>query len=194
MSVSGISGSSFFAEIGSSNVQNKFQQIQQGFQQLGQDLQSGNLSQAQSDFSALEQLLPSQLQTSATSTQGGAQASNPLSQTLTQLGQDLSSGNLTAAQSDFATLQQDIQQQQGTNSIHPHHLHHGGAHGGGQQNQQNSIATLFGTLGQDLQSGNLTAAQQTYSTLQQDFQQFAGSGSSGIGSSTAGSTSLNVSA
>jgi hypothetical protein len=200
MSVSGISGSSFFAGYGSSSVQNKFQQIQQGFQQLGQDLQSGNLTQAQSDFSSLEQLLPSQLQSATTGAQSGSQTSNPLLQAVSQLGQDLQSGNLSAAQSDFATLQQDLQQQQqGTNAVHGHHHHHGGggAQGAGQQNEQNAIATLFGTLGQDLQSGNLTAAQQTYSTLQQDFQQFAGGASSGAGassSSTSGTTSLNVSA
>jgi hypothetical protein len=54
MSVTGISGSNLFAAYNSSG-QNKLQQIQQGFQQLGQDLQSGNLSQAQSEFSALKQ-------------------------------------------------------------------------------------------------------------------------------------------
>jgi outer membrane protein assembly factor BamD (BamD/ComL family) len=196
MSVAGILGSSLFAGLGSSGAQNKFQQIQQGFQQLGQDLQSGNLPQAQSEFATLEQLLPSQLQTSATSTQSGTQTGNPVAQALSQLGQDLSSGNLSAAQSDFSTLQQDLQQQQSTNSIHPHHHHGGGgSQTSGQQSQQNSIATLFGTLGQDLQSGNLTAAQQTYSTLQQDFLQFAGgSGSSGSGGSTSTGSSLNVSA
>lgn len=194
MSVLGILGSSFLAGGISGGTQNKFQQIQQGFQQLGQDLQTGNLSQAQNDFSTLEQLLPSQLQTSATSTQAGAQASSPLSQTLKQLGQDLSSGNLSAAQSDFATLQQDIQQQ-GTNTAHLHRHHHGGGAPSGGQNQQNSISSLFATLGQDLQTGNLTAAQQTYSTLQQDFQEFAGaSGSTGSGAATSGTTSLNVSA
>ena len=36
----------------------KPQQIQQGFQVLGQDLQSGNLSQAQTDFASLQQLIP----------------------------------------------------------------------------------------------------------------------------------------
>jgi hypothetical protein len=196
MSIAGILGSSIFAGFGSSGAQNKFQHIQQGFQQLGQDLQSGNLAQAQSEFSTLEQLLPSQLQTSATNAQSGARTTNPVSQALSRLGKDLSSGNLTAAQSDFTTLQQDLQQQQGANSVHPHHHHHGGGGGAsGQQGTQNTLATLFGTLGQDLQAGNLTAAQQTYSTLQQDFLQFAGgSGSFSTGSSTSGTTSLNVSA
>jgi hypothetical protein len=68
MSVSGILGSSFFAGLNSTAVQNKFQQIQKGFQQLGQDLQSGNLSQAQNDFSSLKQLPPSQEQNAATVT------------------------------------------------------------------------------------------------------------------------------
>jgi outer membrane protein assembly factor BamD (BamD/ComL family) len=177
-----------------SSGQNKFQQIQQGFQQLGQDLRAGNLSQAQSEFSALQQLLPSQLQTTANTTQSGAQTSNPVAQAISQLGQDLNSGNLTAAQSDFTTLQQDIQQQQATGGGgHHHHFHAGNSQSSG---QQNGIASLFASLGQALQSGNLTAAQQTYSTLQQDFQQFSGgaTGSPGASTSTSGTTSLNVSA
>jgi outer membrane protein assembly factor BamD (BamD/ComL family) len=195
MSVSGISGSSLFAGYNSTSVQNKFQHIQQGFQQLGQDLQSGNLSQAQTDFSALQQLLPNQSQGATSSTQSELQASNPVSQAISQLGQDLKAGNLSAAQSDFTTLQQDLQQQ-GAVSGHRHHHHH--AEGSQASGQQSGPATLFGDLGQELQSGNLSAAQQTYSALQQDFLQFTGasvsSAPAGSGTSTSGSTSLNVSA
>jgi uncharacterized protein YukE len=57
MSVSAISGSSFF-DYSTQNVQNKMQQFQQEFQQLGQDLRSGNLSAAQADFATLQQLGP----------------------------------------------------------------------------------------------------------------------------------------
>lgn len=194
MGVLGILGSSFLAGGISRGTQNKFQQIQQGFQQLGQDLQSGNLSQAQNDFSTLERLLPSQLQTSATNVHAGALASSSLAQSLKHLGQDLSSGNLSAAQSDFATLQQDIQQK-GTSAAHLHDRRHGVGFSFGGLNQQNSISSLFETLGQDLQTRNLAAAQQTYSTLQQDFQEFSGaSTSTGSGGATSGTTGLNVAA
>ena len=189
MSVSGILGSLFGA--GSSTpVQNKFQQIKQDFQQLGQDLQSGNLSQAQSDFSSLQQLLPSQPQTTATATQAASQSSNPISQAISQLAQDLKSGNLTAAQSDFSTLQKDVQQQEGAGSRHHHRVHEDNS-----SNQQSAISSLFASLGQSLQSGNITAAQQTYSTLQQDFLQFSsGATSSGANvSSTSANSGLNVS-
>jgi hypothetical protein len=193
MSVIGILGSNLFAG-SSSPAQNKFQQIQQGFQQLGQDLQSGNLSQAQSEFSTFEQLLPNQLQTTTSTSQSGSQSTSPVAQAISQLGQDLNSGNLTAAQSDFTTLQQDLQQQQSSGAVHAHHHHFGG--GSQASSQQNGTASLFASLGQALQAGNLTAAQQTYSTLQQDFQQFSGgaTGSSGASTSTSGTTSLNVSA
>ena len=46
MSVSGIASSSLFAPVSPQTLQSKAQQIQQEFQQLGQDLQSGNLFQA----------------------------------------------------------------------------------------------------------------------------------------------------
>ena len=188
MSVSGILGG-LFGAASSMPAPNRFQQIKQDFQQLGQDLQSGNLSQAQSDFSALQQLLPSQQQAAATTTQAASPSANPISQAISQLSQDLKSGNLTAAQSDFSTLQQDIQQQEGTGAGHHHH------HAEGSSNQQSAISSLFTSLGQSLQSGNIAAAQQTYSTLQQEFLQFSSGATSASvnGSSTSGSAPLNVS-
>ncbi len=38
------------------------------------------------------------------------------------------------------------------------------------------MSQLLSQLGQDLQSGNLTSAQQAYSTLAQDFQHVSGGG------------------
>ncbi|HKV62564.1 MAG TPA: hypothetical protein VJO16_11660 [Candidatus Acidoferrum sp.] len=115
-------------------------------------------------------------------------------QDVPQLGKDVTAGNLTAAQSDFAKLRQDLQQaSQGATSPHHHHHHGWGVHIAG---QTNDMTTLFGELGQELQAGNFTAAHQTYSTLQQDFLQFASAptvASSSSGSSTGNST-LNVSA
>ena len=188
MSVSGILGS-LFGAASSTPAPNRFQQIKQDFKQLGQDLQSGNLSQAQSDFSALQQLLPSQQQGASTTTQAASQSANPISQAISELAQDLKSGNLTAAQSDFSTLQQDVQQQEGTGAGHHHHRAESAS------NQQSAISSLFASLGQSLQSGNITAAQQTYSSLQQDFLQFSGAATStGVNSSsTSGSSPLNVS-
>ena|SRR5271165_6407184 len=160
MSVLGIAGSSLFDFI-QQTTQSRAKQFQQEFQQLGQDLQSGNLSAAQTDFAALQQSAP---QSSATSS---AQSTSPLAQAFNQLSQDLQAGNTTAAQQDFATVQQDLQ----TQSAQPHHHHH---HGGGGGGESSAISQLLTQLGQSLQSGNLSAAQQAYSTLQQDFQQQAG--------------------
>jgi hypothetical protein len=197
MSVSAISGNNLFGGYAASVIQNKFQKIQQDFQQLGQDLQAGNLSQAQNDFSTLEQCLSTQQQNGTANTPVGAKDASPVSQAISQLGQDLKAGNLSAAQSDFTRLQNDFQQPGGISSHRFHHRHHGGPIEEGQQSgSQNGPATLFGELGQELQSGNVTAAQQTYSALQQDFLQFASTGSSASSSataSTAGATSLNVS-
>ncbi len=164
MSVSGISSSSFFAGLNSTSVQSKFKQVQQDFQQLGQDLQSGYLTKAQSDFSALQKLLPSQ-QSVTVPAQTGSQASNPISQAISQLAQDLQSGNLSAAQSDFATLQKDVQQR-AVAGHHHHHLHAGDSQASA---QQTGPATLFGDLGREPQSGNLTAAQQTYNAFAAGF-------------------------
>jgi len=185
MSVAGIFSTGFL-NFASQGVQNKVQQFQQDFQQLGQDLQSGNLSAAQSDFATLQQLGPQ-----GSSSSSSAQSNNPIGQAFNQLAQDLQAGNLSAAQSDFSTLQQDLQNQ-ATQAPHYHHHHH---HGGG-GNGSNPIEQQFAQLGQDLQSGNLSAAQQAYSSLQQEFQQLGtgGSGSSsGSTNSSSGSNSVSVS-
>lgn len=177
MSVSGIFSSSF-SDYSAQSVQNTRQQVQQEFQQLGQDLQSGNLSAAQSDFATLQQLVP---QNNSSSTQ----SNNPIAQAFQQLAQDLQSGNLSGAQQDFATIEQDFQNQaaqaasQSSSRVAEGHHHH---HGGGGENQ---ISQLFDQLGQALQSGNLSAAQQAFSTLQQDFQQF--NQANGVSSSQAAS-------
>jgi outer membrane protein assembly factor BamD (BamD/ComL family) len=163
MSVSGISSSSLFDTAG---VQSIFQQFQQTFQQLGQDLQSGNLSAAQSDFAALQNL-------GAQNSTTASQSNSPIAQAFSQLAKDLQSGNLSAAQQDFATIQQDFQNQsaQGqSQSVHGHHHHHGSGSG------SSEISQLLGELGTALQSGDLSTAQQAYSSLVQQFQQSSPSG------------------
>lgn len=157
MSIAGISSRLF--EYGSHSIQNNFQQFQKGLQQLGQDLQSGNMTAAQQDFTTLQQLGP---QASSTS---GIQTNNPVAQDFSQLSQDLQAGNISAAQQDFSKVQQDFQSQ-ASQGHHHHHHHHGG------ENGSNEISQLMSQLGQDLQSGNLSNAQQAYATLQQDLQQF----------------------
>jgi ribosomal protein S20 len=195
MGVFGIA-SSILGQIASATNQNpNKQQIKQGFRLLGQDLQSGNLSQAQSDFSSLQQLLPTGQQSSLLSPTSGAQSASPLATAVSQLAQDLKSGNTAATQSDLATVQQDVQQlgqQQGAGHAHHHHLH--GGESSQSSSEQNALSTLFGQLGQQLQAGNLSAAQQAYSTMQQDFQQFALNNSSSGAPSAASGASLSVSA
>jgi len=156
MSVSGISSNNF-VDYNTQSIQASMQQFRQEFQQLGQDLQSGNLSAAQTDFAALQQAGPQSISTSST------QSNTPIAQAFNQLSQDLKSGNLSAAQQDYQTIQQDFQ----SHASRAHHHHHSGGGNGGSE-----ITQLLQQLGQDLQSGSLSAAQQAYSTLVQDFPQF----------------------
>ena len=165
MSISGISSNSSLS-VSLQNAQAKTQQVKNEFQQLGKDIQAGNISQAQSDFSTLSQNLP-----------GSMQHNISLSQTFSALGSALQSGNVSTAQQDCATLQQAIQQGRG------HQLHHG-HHTGGNSLQSSSSSTgstlsqLFTSIGSDLQSGNLSAAQTAYSTISQDLLDSVGVGSS----------------
>ncbi len=177
MSVSGISSTSLF-DYNTQSIQNNMQKIRQEFQQLGQDLQSGNLSAAQSDFATLQQIQP---QTNATSS---AQSSNPITQEFSQLAKDLQAGNVSAAQQDYSTIQQDMQ----SHAAQVHHHHHGGGAGGG----ESDISQLLNQLGQALQSGNLSNAQAAYSTLMQDAQQFGLTSGQTSSQSSASSVSMTA--
>jgi len=193
MSISGVSSSDVFQASVAQGAQTKFQQIQSQFQKVGQDLQSGNLTQAQADFATLSQELPSSQQTGAATTTG---PTNTLAKAFQALGQDLRAGNLAASQTDFATIQQDAQQQQSSGQAQGHHHHHGG----GSSQASNTLEQAFTSLGIALQSGNLSSAQQAYATFQSDVQQAfpsfsaASSGTGTASSTAAGSGSVNVTA
>lgn len=179
MSVSGISSSSLYD---TQSVQNNAQQFQQDFQQLGQDLGSGNLSAAQSDFATLQNL---QTQNSTAT----SQSSSPISQAFSQLAKDLQSGNLSGAQQDFSTIQQDFKNQATqaqTGASQGHHHHHGS--GGG----SSEISQLFDQLGTALQSGDLGTAQQAYSSLTQQLQTQSGGQSDSATQSGASSVSITA--
>ena len=134
-------------------VRSKIQQFRQEFQQLGQDLQSGNLTAAQVDFAILQQTGPQANSTSST------QGNHPIAQDFNQLSKDLQAGNISAAQQDYTKIQQDFQNQAG--QMHAHHRHHGGG--------ASKIKQLLEQVGQALLSGNLSAAQQAYNVMQQTF-------------------------
>lgn len=176
MSVAGITSTIF--DSSNQTVQNNMQQFKQEFQQLGEDLQSGNLSAAQSDFVTLQQLGPKGLSDPT------IQSSNPLSQAFSKLSQDLSSGNVSGAQQDYGKIQQAFQNQAARTK--GHHGHHHGSNGG-----ENEISQLMDQLGQSLQSGDLSSAQTAYNSLFQDLQQ-VGHGSASASPSAANSLSLNA--
>src|SRR5271163_4566665 len=190
MSISGIANTALSSLLtatqSAQSGQGKFQQIQSEFQQLGQDLQAGNLTQAQQDYATLSQNFPN-TQTGSTTGSGTtaatANGANPIAQAFTALAQDLQNGNLSGAQQDYATIQQDFQQQQqGAGQVHHHH-HHGGG-GGGQQGSQ--VSSALNSLATALQAGNLSSAQTAFAALQQDLEQLTAGSVTG---STSGSSS-----
>ncbi len=100
------------------------------FQSLGQALQSGKLTAAQSAFAALQ----------ASQNQGNTQspgANNPAATDLNSLATALNSGNLSAAQAAYTQLQKAMQVEGGSG----HHHHHGG--GGAGDAAQSLIAQLM---------------------------------------------------
>jgi chromosome segregation ATPase len=86
--------------------------IQQAYSQLEQDLQAGNLTGAQQDYSSLQQSLQAMGGLKAGHHHhhhGNSEQAQAVQQDFGSLGQALSSGNLSNAQSAFASLQQDLQ-------------------------------------------------------------------------------------
>ena len=127
--------------------------------------------------------------------QSALAATNPPSkfkqfqQEFQHLGNDLKSGNLGQAQSDLERLEHNspfLRAGTAASTSSPA--------GAGVRASNNPIARAFTQLEQDLKAGTLTASQQdfstiqqdfqnvqrAYSTLQQNFQQFANSSVSGI--------------
>ena len=131
-----------------------------------------------------------------------------------QLGQDLSGGNLTQAQTDFVTLSQAASSQFGSNSPIAKALNSIGqalqsgdlssaqqafsslpvglvpanavsSHSGGHHGHARLQQSLE-QLGQALKSGNLTAAQQVFATLQQTWQSAFSSGATTTASTSGG--------
>jgi outer membrane protein assembly factor BamD (BamD/ComL family) len=181
MSISAISANSY----SDYSAQSTFQKLKQEFQQLGSDLQAGNLAAAESDYTTLQQDMPQQISSST------SQSTDPIAQAFSQLSQDLQAGNLTAAQQDYATIQKDFQAKatQGSEGAESHHHHHGGGSSNGGSSE---ISQLMTQLGQELKSGSLSSAQQTYTSLEKDFQQFSQNGWQ-QGQTSSGSTSNAVS-
>jgi len=89
-------------------------------------------------------------------------AERVVQQNFAQIGQDLTSGNLSAARQDYAVLQQSLQSPAGravSRFLHLRHLRSVGP-------DENTLpGQILSQLGQGLASGNISAAQQAYSRL-----------------------------
>jgi len=162
MSISPLSAN-LLSDLSQQRRQNPLQQIQQDFNQLASALQSGDLTDAQSAYSNIQQLLGGNQTSSNSNT--GSNSSNPIQNDFAALGQALSSGNLSQAQSAFSQLQSDGQTaQQSTASqaqslaqalraaVEGHHHHHG-HHGGGEGSTSQSSTPITSTTGSSTTAG-----------------------------------------
>jgi len=140
-------------------------QQQSNWSALANALQSGDLAGAQKAFAALQTNHHHHHHSGGSQGTGSdSDGNSTINSDFNTLAQSLQSGNLTGAQQAFAALQQDIQ------SI--------GHTQGGQQTSQSSQQTSqtsqqnndFNTLAKALQSGDLTGAQQAFTSLMQDAQ------------------------
>ena len=139
-------------------------QRQTEFQQLGQDLQSGNIAAAQQDFVNLTKSFSTSAQTPTTSS-----TPTSMAQEFQKLDQDLQSGNLSAAQTDYTQIQRDMQQ---THAAHGHH--HGAKTSDASEANNSGASNLLNLL-----TNTATAAASAY-------------GSAGLTSLSAGTSLLSA--
>jgi soluble cytochrome b562 len=87
---------------------------------LEKALKSGDLTAAQSAFATLQQMQPnSQAQSASSGNTPGKDGQNPLASDMQAVAKALQSGDMKAAQTAFAKLQQDMK-----SVHHGHHRHH----------------------------------------------------------------------
>lgn len=122
---------------------------------------------------------------SAAASNSGSSA--PAQTEFQQLGQDLQSGNLSAARQDFAAIDQGVRQRT-VQILHHHHFTSGAAQSGA----AGSLAQDFSALAQALQAGNLSAAQSAFSTLVQGLEQPPSSSSSSLSAASSQNASTSV--
>ncbi|MEN6331795.1 MAG: hypothetical protein ABFD57_07405 [Smithella sp.] len=161
------------------------------FNILLQALESGNLSTAQTSYSQLLQDIQAVSATddtsaSTSSTSGTGAASNPLARDMSDLGNAISSGDLTGAQSILANIMQHMQG-------HPPPPPDAGMFSGTDSvtstNSTSNSSVLdsdLKALGEALSAGDLTSATDSFSQLLQDLQD---AGSTDSSSSSTASTS-----
>jgi hypothetical protein len=162
MSVAGILSSLGSLQLGGPSA------TKQGLQQLKQDLQTGNLKAAQSDFAALQKAFSHLTPTASSASTSVSSSSNTtsFSQAIHQLASDLRSNKLAAAQQDLSTLKQDLPQTNGWGSAGGARHHHWSGGDDSNQSSGRTPSSLFTQLSQALASGNMASAQQAYANLQ----------------------------
>lgn len=192
MSVSSISSGEGLNQV---DWRSTAKQGKQDFSQLLGALQSGDLSGAQQAFASMQQLLAAGFQTSTlasansgTSASSGSTAAGTIAGTVgtdfSALGTALNSGSLSGAQNAVAKLQQDSQayrqgHHQFGNLEHAEEVYKSMQISSGSVNSSNQVTTSGPTnslnsdlaaLGQALQSGSMSSAQDAFAKFQQDLQ------------------------
>ena len=131
---------------------------------LIKDVASGNVGSAKADLATLDKQLGSS---------GAGDTNSPLGQLLTALGSDLSSGNVTGAQSAVQTFLTTLQGHVTAGTSGHHHHHHGG------EAQDDSSTTQDASTFTPATSTTGTDTTSTYlATLLQAVQADQGTGSS----------------
>jgi hypothetical protein len=169
MSISALS-SNLITDLSQQQQRNPLQQLRQGFSQLANALQSGDLSGSQVAHSNLLTLLPDQQNGSTSGT--SSTPANATQNDFAKIGQALQSGDIGQAQAAFSQIQKNFQAARQASST---------AQASEDQyvpstSQQQALSLTqqvrqdYAQLSSSLQAGDLKGAQSAFASLQQALQ------------------------
>lgn len=182
MSISSVTSSSV-GGVAQQRPQGPGKEIREGVNQLKKAIESGDLESVQGAYDSLSKLASSK-QSSSSSTSGTSDSKDPLSKMLSAVGDALKTGDVSQVQQAFEA--------NGPKG------HRGGPGGGGrpmgpppdggQGGPPDEVKSAMGSLAQSLQSGDLSAAQDSFSSLAQ----LLGPGSDPNSSGSSGTSSTSA--
>ncbi len=191
MSISSVTSSSVATSVGGvaqQRPQGPGKEIREGVNQLKKAIESGDLESVQSAYDSLSKLASSKQSSSSSSTGSTSDSKDPLSKMLSAVGEALKTGDVSQVQQAFEA--NGPKGRGGPGGPGGGGRPMGPPPDGGQGGPPDEVKSAMGSLAQSLQSGDLSAAQDSFSSLAQLLGTDSDSGNSGS-TSTSSTSAAN---
>ncbi|MCW2235746.1 hypothetical protein [Azospirillum canadense] len=164
MSISSVTSSSV-GGVAQQRPQGPGKEIREGVNQLKKAIESGDLESVQGAYDSLSKLASSKQSSSTSATSGTLESKDPLSKMLSAVGEALKTGDVSQVQQAFEA--NGPKGRGGPGGPGGGGRPMGPPPDGGQGGPPDEVKSAMGSLAQSLQSGDLSAAQDSFSSLAQ---------------------------